>query len=116
LQRALDANAGLNHRGGIELHSLIRLPTNADVTLAANQRAQPDIGITAENGSRLGRHQHAKAFFAALSSDSRVKVLASPKLRVVSGKSAKFSFGDEAPVLGAVVVDNGGKATQSVIC
>jgi general secretion pathway protein D len=56
----------------------------------------------------------SSAFFAALSSDNRFKVLASPRVRVVSGRSAKFSVGDEVPVLGSVVVDNGGKSTQSV--
>lgn len=55
----------------------------------------------------------SSAFFSALSSDSRFKVLASPRVRVVSGQKARFSVGDEVPVLGAVVVDNGA-STQSV--
>lgn len=49
----------------------------------------------------------------ALDSDSRFKVLSSPSVRVISGKSASFTVGEDVPVLGAVV-SNGSTATQSV--
>jgi len=52
--------------------------------------------------------------FQALSSDDRFKLVSSPSLRVVSGGTAKFSVGQEVPILGSVSYDNQGKAVQSI--
>lgn len=54
------------------------------------------------------------AIYSAISSDDRFKQLTSPRLRVRSGGSAKFSVGNQTPVLGSVTYDNQGKAIQSV--
>ncbi len=51
---------------------------------------------------------------SALSSDSRFKTLSAPSLRVKSGSSARFTVGNETPVLGAVVSQPGGSSIQSV--
>lgn len=54
------------------------------------------------------------AFYSALSSDDRFKLLSSPVLRVASGGHARFSVGQEVPVLGGVTYDGFGKQVQSV--
>lgn len=54
------------------------------------------------------------AVFSALDSDSRFKVVSRPMLRVKTGGNAKFSVGQQVPVLGAVTMDNNGNAVQSV--
>lgn len=54
------------------------------------------------------------AVFTALDSDSRFKVVSRPMLRVKTGGNAKFSVGQQVPVLGAVTMDNKGNAVQSV--
>ena len=55
------------------------------------------------------------AAMAALSSDSRFKLVSSPSLRATSGESARVSVGSDVPVLGAVTVPAGGGAPiQSV--
>ncbi len=54
------------------------------------------------------------AVFDALSSDDRFKVLTSPRMRVKSGASARFSVGNETPVLSSVSYDSDGRPIQSV--
>lgn len=49
-----------------------------------------------------------------LSTDGRFKVLSRPYVRVMSGLSARFSSGDEVPVLGMVQMDRSGNPVQSV--
>lgn len=70
----------------------------------------------AQNASlRLASGQiDISAIYAAVSSDDRFKQLTSPRLRVRSGGAAKFSVGNQTPVLGSVTYDNQGKAIQSV--
>lgn len=51
----------------------------------------------------------------ALDSDSRFKVLSSPQVRVLSGRSATFTVGDKVPTIGAITYPQGGSApVQSV--
>jgi len=57
---------------------------------------------------------NADAVFAALSSDSRFKVVTQPALRVRSGALASFSVGQDVPVLGAVTYVSNGQPVQSV--
>lgn len=54
------------------------------------------------------------AIYSAIDSDDRFKVVTSPRLRVQSGASARFSVGNQTPVLGAVSLDSNGRATQSI--
>lgn len=54
------------------------------------------------------------AIYSAIDSDDRFKVVTSPRLRVQSGASARFSVGNQTPVLGAVSLDANGRATQSI--
>lgn len=54
------------------------------------------------------------AVFSILDQDSRFKVVSRPMLRVRSGTQAKFSVGQQVPVLGAVSYDNQGNSIQSV--
>lgn len=50
----------------------------------------------------------------ALSTDDRFRSLTSPRLRVKSGSSARFSVGNETPILSSVSYDTNGKPIQSV--
>ncbi|MCL2875470.1 MAG: hypothetical protein FWF12_04070 [Betaproteobacteria bacterium] len=54
------------------------------------------------------------AIYSALSGDSRFKVLTSPRLRVKSGSSARFSVGNETPILGSVSYDSNNRPIQNV--
>lgn len=54
------------------------------------------------------------ALYSALSSDDRFKLVSSPVVRVASGGHARFSVGQEVPVLGGVAYDGFGKQVQSV--
>lgn len=48
-----------------------------------------------------------QAIVQALDSDSRFRILSSPQVRVLSGKSASFMVGEEVPVLGAITYPQG---------
>jgi len=55
------------------------------------------------------------AIMQALDSDTRFKVLSSPRVRVASGKSASFTVGEQVPVLGSITYPQGGSTpVQSV--
>jgi len=56
----------------------------------------------------------ANAIFSALSSDSRFKVMTQPSLRVRSGQQARFSVGQDVPILGAISYPLNGQPVQSV--
>lgn len=55
------------------------------------------------------------AVFSALSTDNRFKVVSTPSLRVMSGKTGMVKVGQNVPVLGAITYPaGGGPASQSV--
>lgn len=54
------------------------------------------------------------AVLTLLNSDSRFKQVTSPTLRMTSGASGRFSFGDDVPTLGAVTTPTNGQAVQSI--
>jgi type II secretory pathway component GspD/PulD (secretin) len=54
------------------------------------------------------------ALYSALSSDSRFKELSTPSVRLSSGGHARFSVGQEVPILGSVSYDQSGRPIQSV--
>lgn len=55
------------------------------------------------------------AVFSALSTDSRFNVVSTPSLRVQSGKTGRFTVGQDVPILGAVSYPgNGAPPVQSV--
>ena len=75
-----------------------------------------NLGPTAkfENSLTIGPASF-QAVFSALSSDSRFKVMSTPSVRVSSGKNARFTVGQDVPVLGALSFPQGaGQAVQSV--
>ena len=49
-----------------------------------------------------------------LNSDNRFKQVTSPTLRLTSGASGRFSFGDDVPTLGAVTTPLNGQPVQSI--
>lgn len=55
-----------------------------------------------------------EVLLSALDSDSRFKSLARPQVRVKNGAQARFSVGQDVPVLGAQQLDRNGNAVQSV--
>lgn len=77
------------------------------------------LGLEWSGGADQGRGVSVKigsidALWSAIETDRRFKVISSPRLRVKSGASARFSVGSEVPVLGAVTYQQGGQAVQSV--
>ena len=54
------------------------------------------------------------AVLAVLDHDSRFKVVSRPQLRVRTGAQARFSVGQQVPVLGAISYDKNGNSLQSV--
>ncbi|HSH72822.1 MAG TPA: hypothetical protein VK974_07170 [Methylophilaceae bacterium] len=55
-----------------------------------------------------------EAVYSALSSDSRFKIVSAPSLRVKDRENAKFTVGQEVPILGSVSYQGIGQAVQSV--
>ncbi|WP_018607145.1 type II secretion system protein GspD [Uliginosibacterium gangwonense] len=81
------------------------------------------VGVTLNESAKDSSNAYLKlhglgvdfsAIYSALSSDDRFKLVSSPVVRVVSGGSAKFSVGQEVPILSGVSYDTLGKAVQSV--
>lgn len=54
------------------------------------------------------------AVLSVLDQDGRFKVVSRPMLRVRTGQQAKFSVGQQVPVLGAIALDKNGNSVQSV--
>lgn len=70
--------------------------------------------VPLENSLSLGPVDF-RAVFSALSADNRFKVMSSPSVRVKSGKNARFTVGQDVPVLGALSFPQGaGQAVQAV--
>ncbi len=55
-----------------------------------------------------------EAVLSALDADSRFKSVSRPQVRVRNGAQARFSVGQDVPVLGQIQVDKGGNPVQSV--
>ena len=55
-----------------------------------------------------------EAVYTALASDSRFKIVSAPSLRVKDRENAKFTVGQEVPILGSVSYQGIGQAVQSV--
>lgn len=51
---------------------------------------------------------------SALDNDSRFRSISRPQVRVKNGAQARFSVGQDVPVLGSVQIDRSGQAVQSV--
>lgn len=84
-------------------------------TKLLNGRLNANLGSTIASAANL--HLVAGGLDAVLSildQDSRFKVLSRPMLRVRTGAQAKFSVGQQVPVLGAVSQDRNGNPIQSV--
>lgn len=62
----------------------------------------------------FGKLLDLSAVYSAVNSDDRFKLLTSPRVRVKSGATSRFSVGNEVPILGAVSLDGNGRSTQSV--
>lgn len=70
-------------------------------------------GPTLENSVKFSAGS-SDAIFSALSKDSRFKVITQPSLRVKSGAQARFSVGQDVPVLGSVSYSQSGAPIQSI--
>ena len=77
-----------------------------------------DTGAASSSGSASasfsGSGVDFLAVFDVLTTDDRFRVLTSPRLRVRSGASARFSVGNETPVLSSVSYDSAGRPISSV--
>lgn len=70
-------------------------------------------------GTNLGnlvawKNSTIEGIFTAFAHDSRFKVVSSPSLRVKHGNTARFSVGQDVPVMGNVQLDKNGNPVQSV--
>ena len=84
-------------------------------TKLLNGRLNANLGTTIASAANL--HLVVGGLDAVLSildQDSRFKVVSRPMLRVRTGAQAKFSVGQQVPVLGAVSQDRNGNPIQSV--
>jgi len=93
----LKSRIGLNLTGG------------ADVSGGGNGQGGGNVYVKFS-----GMGVDLSAVYSALSGDSRFKVLTSPRLRVRSGSAARFSVGNETPILGSVSYDSNGRPVQNV--
>lgn len=72
-----------------------------------------DVGASAVVKFKLGGNDFS-AIYSALTVDNRFKVLTSPRVRVKSDSTARFTVGNETPVLASVSYDGNGKAIQNI--
>lgn len=66
------------------------------------------------DGSIVFKSGSLDVVYQALAMDSRFKVVSAPKLRVLSGSTARLTVGSDTPVLGHLQVDRNGNPVQSV--
>lgn len=72
------------------------------------------IGKTGKGDSFSVNTTNFNAVLSVLNSDNRFKQVTSPTLRLTSGVSGRFSFGDDVPTLGAVTTPLNGQPVQSI--
>ncbi|MDX9974779.1 MAG: hypothetical protein RBU21_17465 [FCB group bacterium] len=73
------------------------------------------IGGTIPGGSYLGMKAGGlEVLLSALDSDKRFKAISLPQVRVKNGATARFSVGQDVPVLGAQQLDRNGNPMQTV--
>jgi type II secretory pathway component GspD/PulD (secretin) len=72
------------------------------------------IGKTGKGDSFSVNTSNFNAVLSLLNSDNRFKQVTSPTLRLTSGASGRFSFGDDVPTLGAVTTPLNGQPVQSI--
>lgn len=76
------------------------------------------LGLNVAGGSFAGASVtttgRIEAVASALDADSRFKSITRPQVRVRNGATARFSVGQDVPVLGAVRFDQNGNSVQSV--
>lgn len=78
-------------------------------------KLKSDIGQTITGASTLSvRLSGLEVVLSALDQDSRFKSLSRPQVRVKSGEQARFTVGQDVPVLGATQLDRDGNRFQSV--
>lgn len=76
---------------------------------------QAGIGKTLDGGASIRLSQGGiEAVLTALDNDSRFRSVSRPQVRVKNGATARFSVGQDVPVLGAAQVDKNGNPVQSV--
>lgn len=87
------------------------------VQLAAsilNGRATFKAGALLAGADSLTINTGLDSVISLLDQDSRFKVVSRPMLRVKTGAQARFSVGQQVPVLGALTQDKNGNAQQSI--
>lgn len=78
------------------------------------------LGLNVSGGSLVGTSSASfigggfDLALEALDADSRFKSVTRPQVRVKNGATARFSVGQDVPVLGAVQLDKNGNSIQSV--
>jgi type II secretory pathway component GspD/PulD (secretin) len=79
------------------------------------QKLNLQIGDNGVLGNLVSfKNSTVEAFLSIISQDSRFRVLSTSRLRIASGKSGKFSVGQEVPTLGKADFDKEGNPVQSV--
>lgn len=80
-----------------------------------------ELSINFNNDSSSGnsgisfKNFNLNLFYKALETNSNVRLLSSPFLKVISGETASLSVGSEVPVLGSVQYTSTGSSVQNVI-
>lgn len=72
------------------------------------------LGAASAQSSFFLKSNMFSAVLSMFAQDSRFKLMTSPRIRVKSGASARFSVGDEVPVLGQISISSTGQPVQSV--
>lgn len=99
---------GVRQGEGTALQLVSKL-LNGRVSLKAS------IGNAVAGGNSLGYvNGGLDAVLSLLDSDSRFKTISRPMVRVRSGAQARFSVGQDVPVLGQATLDKNGNPVQSV--
>jgi type II secretory pathway component GspD/PulD (secretin) len=79
------------------------------------QKLNIQIGDSGVLGNLISfKNSTIEAFLSVISQDSRFRVLSTSRLRIASGKTGKFSVGQEVPTLGKTDYDKEGNPVQSV--
>lgn len=109
--RAVLYEVSVNVTSGSSLNIVGQSLNKSGISFSANSGGQPLAGAASIS---IGAGGFSLAY-SSLANDSRFKVLSSPVLRVVSGKTSSLTVGQEVPVLGSVSYTEGSSTpVQSV--
>lgn len=95
---------------GLSVIADLLVKSGATLSLNTGTASAQNFVRFQSSGGRLALDMVAQS----IATDGRFKVLFRPYVRVKSGVSARFTSGDEVPVLGAIQMDRSGNPVQSV--